>query len=236
MPSRSTVLALLALFAALGGTATAARLIDGGDIRRGTVASKQIRDRTIAQRDLARATIAALRARLTPVRSQDIADGTIALADLAPSSVDGARIADRSITAGDLVTDTITSTELGTGSVGADELGPDSVGNSEIKGNAISRNQLRTTVLRAGSVAGDFGTVPAGECAQQDLAPAGDALPADALNGTAILVGAPGTLPAGVIVDGRTTTGETLVVQVCNLGATDAVVGAQTFPYVAFGT
>ena len=40
------LVALLALFLALGGPAQAKRLIDGADIKQGTVRSKQIKDRT----------------------------------------------------------------------------------------------------------------------------------------------------------------------------------------------
>ena len=45
--------ALVALFVALGGPARAAKLIDGGDIRKGAVASKQVKDGSLRTRDLA---------------------------------------------------------------------------------------------------------------------------------------------------------------------------------------
>jgi hypothetical protein len=236
MPSRSTVIALVALFAALGGTATAAKLINGKKIRKGTVTTRQVKDRTLTRRDLSRATIAALKGRLGPVGSEQIIDGSVALADLAPGSVDGTRVVDRSLTAGDLVTDTITSTELGTGSVGDDELGENSVGNSEIKGNAISRNQLRPSVLRAGTVTLTLGDVPAGGCAQQTAAGAANQIPAGAFTNTAILIGAPAALPDGLEVSGRSPDGNDLRIQACNHTNATVGLGELAFPYTAFGT
>ncbi len=241
MPSRSTVIALLALFAAFAGTATAAKLVNGKYIRKGTVASKQIKDGTIKQRDLHRRTIAALRKRLDPigpgaVGSREIADGSIALADLAPSSVDGSRVVDRSLTAGDLVAETITATELGTGSVGDDELAPNSVGNSEIKGNAISRNQIRPNVLRADRVGADFGDVAAGECEAQDVPGATYSIPTGAFANAAIVVGAPAGLSDGLVVEGRSPNGDDLRIQVCNLTGAPVAVGEQEFPVVTLGT
>ena len=236
MPSRPTIIALLALFAALAGTATAAKLINGKDIRKGTVASRQIKDGTLQKRDLNRRAIAALRQRLDRVGSEQIIDGSVALADLAPGSVDGARVLDRSLTAGDLVADTITSTELGTGSVGGSELGAKAVGNSEIKGNAISRNQIRPTVLRTLRVSADFGVIPAGACEARDVLGATHSIPAGSFAGAAIVVGAPAALPDGLVVEGRSPNGDDLRIQVCNLTAADVAAGAQEFPVAALGT
>ena len=83
------LVALLALFVALGGPAQARHLIDGKDIRSGTVASAQIKDRSITTRDLSPDTVRALR--VTADASIDgapssararrrpaIADGTVA--------------------------------------------------------------------------------------------------------------------------------------------------------------
>ena len=43
-PSPAMVVALIALFVALGGPAQAKRVIDGGSIRKGTITSKQIKN------------------------------------------------------------------------------------------------------------------------------------------------------------------------------------------------
>ncbi len=60
-PSFTTVIAMLALFIAIGGTATAASgLINGKKIKNGTIAGKKIKNKTITSGKIAPATIAAL--------------------------------------------------------------------------------------------------------------------------------------------------------------------------------
>ena len=46
-PSFTSVIALLALFIAIGGTATAAGLISGKSIKRGTITAKQIKKEAV---------------------------------------------------------------------------------------------------------------------------------------------------------------------------------------------
>jgi hypothetical protein len=107
------LVALLALFVALGGPAQAKHLINGKDIRRGTVASKQLKDHTITSRDLDPATVRELQTtadgsitpnKLVPgaVGGLAIADGTVAAADMADSAVTGAKIADGTLTSADI--------------------------------------------------------------------------------------------------------------------------------------
>src|SRR5690606_9911786 len=58
----ATIIALLALFVAIGGTATAASgLISGKKIKPGTLTAKQLKKKTITTNKLAPATVAALR-------------------------------------------------------------------------------------------------------------------------------------------------------------------------------
>lgn len=60
-PSASTVIACIALFIAVGGTATAASgLINGNKIKPGTVTAKQIKNKTITTSKLAPATVKSL--------------------------------------------------------------------------------------------------------------------------------------------------------------------------------
>jgi hypothetical protein len=58
-----TLLAIFALLVLIGGTATAANLINGSQIRKGTVTAKQIRNKTITVSKLSPATVASLRGR-----------------------------------------------------------------------------------------------------------------------------------------------------------------------------
>ena len=240
MPSRPTVISLLALFLALAGTATAAKLVDGGTIRKGTVGSRQIADRSLGTNELKKSAIASLRraARVGPISGEQIADGTVGLSDLAPNSVGSSQVVDRSLTAGDVANDTLTATEIGVGAVGDSELASDSVGNAEIKGQSISRNQLRTGVIRAGSVRATLGgPVANGSCAASTVTGATYSIPAAAFAGTVVEVETPATFPDGVVVTARPTTdGNDLRIQACNFTGAPVTLADSAFPFVAFGT
>ena len=125
------LIALLALFVALGGPAQAGRLISGSDIKRGTVASKQVKNRSLKERDLAPATVRALRA--TPNRS-------ITSSKLAPGSVLSESVGENALTAADLATN----------SVGTDEIAENSVGQSEIRGNGVAAAEIADNSIDGG--------------------------------------------------------------------------------------
>lgn len=58
----STVIAVIALFVAIGGTATAASgLISGSKIKPGTITAKQIKNKTITASKLSPATVKSLK-------------------------------------------------------------------------------------------------------------------------------------------------------------------------------
>ena len=61
------VVALLALFIALDGPATAARLIDGSSIKRNSITNRQVRNGTLGTQDLSKSAIKSLKA--TPSKS-----------------------------------------------------------------------------------------------------------------------------------------------------------------------
>src|SRR5215210_565975 len=112
-PSAPMVIAVLALFVALGGPAQAAKLLNGARIKPDTVASKQIKDRSLKVRDLGRGAISALTA--TP-------DGSIGPNQLAENSVTTHALAPSSVLTGNIADNSLTAADLGTNSVGSDEL------------------------------------------------------------------------------------------------------------------
>ena len=142
-PSAPMVVALLALFVALGGPAQAKRLIDGSDIKRGTVASKQLKDRSVSERDLARKTVRALRA--TP-------NGSIAAAKLADSAVTGRALAPDSVHSGHVGDNTLGAADLATNSIGTDEIAENAVGQSEIRGNGVAAAEIADNSIDGGEI------------------------------------------------------------------------------------
>jgi hypothetical protein len=142
-PSAPLLVALLALFVALGGPAHAERLINGAKIKRNSVGSKQIKDRSVRSRDLAPATVRTLRA--TPDRSitdADLAEGAVTSRALAAGSVESASVGDNSLGAADLATN----------SVGTDEIADNAVGQSEIRGNGVAASEIADNSIDGGEI------------------------------------------------------------------------------------
>jgi hypothetical protein len=142
-PSAPLLVALLALFVALGGPAHAERLISGAKIKRNSIGSKQIKDRSLRGRDLAPAAVRALRA--TPDRSvtaPKLADNSITTRALAPDSVQSGSIGDGTVGAADLATN----------SVGTDEIADNAVGQSEIRGNGVAASEIADNSIDGGEI------------------------------------------------------------------------------------
>jgi hypothetical protein len=142
-PSPSAVIAAVALFVAVGGPAQAAKLIDGGDIRRGTVGSKQLKDRSIKARDLTPAAVRSLKA--TPERS-------IAADKLADDAVTTRALAAGSVLTGTVGDDSLTAADLAPNSVGADEVEDNAVGQAEIRTNGVGASEIAAQSIDSGEV------------------------------------------------------------------------------------
>jgi hypothetical protein len=106
-PSFATVVALLALFVALGGPAEAAKVVK-------RVTSRDVKDHSLKVRDLSRGAVKTLQ---TP------RDGSVTAGKLAPGAVTSTAIADRSISAGDIAINSLSATQIADGSLNAREIG-----------------------------------------------------------------------------------------------------------------
>ena len=112
-PSLATVIALVALFVALGGPAEAARLIG----------SAQIKDRSIKERDINRRAVKSLK---TP------RNGSVTASKLAAGAVGSAAVADRSIG----------MVDLAPGSVGASEIRASSIDTSDVADGSLDARDI----------------------------------------------------------------------------------------------
>jgi hypothetical protein len=112
-PSGPLLIAILALFVALGGPAEARRLLTGKDVR----------DRSLQTRDLSRKAVKQLRT--TP-------PGSVRRRALASGAVSGRELADAAVTAG----------KLAPGAVGPAQLAPTAVGSAQIAANAVGPREL----------------------------------------------------------------------------------------------
>ena len=103
----SNVIAVLALFVALGGGAYAAHVakknsVTSRSIKNGAVTSADVKDNGLTGKDIADSSLSGTDVDDGSIRSADIADGSVIGSDVADSSVTGADVADGSISADDI--------------------------------------------------------------------------------------------------------------------------------------
>jgi hypothetical protein len=194
-PSPAMVVALIALFVALGGPAQARKLLDGKELRKGSVTGRAIKDGSIAKADLSKATVRSLTA--TPansVRSTQIADGQILAPDLGVGAVGSAQLA--------------------SGAVSASKLAADSVG-----GGSVANGSLQTVDIGSftGSVMVDFGQFDGGnnrcQVADAPATPAGGGQPN--LSDDVIAISPPTGFSDYMTVNARPLSGNVLRIRAC---------------------
>ena len=133
-PSAALVIALLALFVAVGGPAEAARLIG----------SKQVANRSLKTEDLSRKAVRTLQR--TPRRSV----GERALAD---AGVTTPKLRDGAVTSVKVAPAAIGGTQLAPGAVGARELRAGAVGPAHLADGAVSGSKVADGTLDSRDVA-----------------------------------------------------------------------------------
>lgn len=126
-PSPALVIACIALFAALTGSAIAAGVgkntVRSPQIVDGTIRTVDIRDNAVAAGKIAPNAVDTTEIAENGVDSSDVAPDSLTAQDLGPASVTSSEVADQSLTANDLGPDSVGSSELQAGSVRASELG-----------------------------------------------------------------------------------------------------------------
>jgi hypothetical protein len=233
-PSAAMLVALLALFVALGGPAQAKHLINGSDIRKGTISSTQIKDRTIAARDLSTSTVRALQA--TP-------DGSIGASKLAPGAVGGAAIADGSVSSADLSDGTVGAADISEGAIGSSKVADGAVTGAKIADGTLTTADIARFSGAFRILAEDLGTIKAHACWSREprgLAPeaAGADISQDALlvaprssfNGQTFSFNYRNSLPS----TNDATAVSRFVLTLCNRTDADAAPGSVAFSYVVF--
>jgi hypothetical protein len=150
------VVALLALFAALDGPATAARsaarLLDGKAIKGNSITSAKIHNGTLGTQDLSKKAITTLQATpVSGVATPQLRDGAVTGPKIAAKAVDGGKLGDGAVGGSQLAPDAVTASKLADGSVG---------------GAAVADGNLQTTDLGDfyGIVSVDFKAFKINDC------------------------------------------------------------------------
>jgi hypothetical protein len=123
-PSAALVIALLALFIAVGGPAEAARLIGGKDVK----------DRSLGTRDLSKKAVRDLRS--TPRRS-----------------VGERALAEGGVTTSKLRDGAVTSVKVAPATIGSSQLAPGAVGSRELRAGAAGQVQLADGAVNGAKIA-----------------------------------------------------------------------------------
>jgi hypothetical protein len=112
-PSPALVVALIALFVALGGPAGAASLIRGSQIKKNSITSRQIKNHSLSTKDLSRRAVRSLR--ITPagsVTESKLANGAVTSAKLGGAAVTGAKLARASVGPIQVADHSLTATDI----------------------------------------------------------------------------------------------------------------------------
>ena len=241
-PSAGTLIALVALFVALGGPAEAARLINGKLIKRGTIRSAQVKDRSLSTRDLTNTAVRSLmRTPSGSIGTSQLAAGAVTADRLAPGSVGGVAVADESLTAGDIASGAIGNAELRTGAVTRSKIAGNAVAQSELVSGAVTSDEVgdgslagRDVGAFTGAITADFGAVPANQCEAQEFDVAPVAAGAD-ITDDAIVVTPPAAFPDALTLLAKPASATRIRLVACNptaLPAADVASGA--FRYLSF--
>ena len=184
-PSPALLIACIALFAALSGSAIAAgvaknsvrsaQIVNGTvrtiDLRDGAVNSAKVADQALTADDLGPDSVNTDEIAENAVGSSEVAPDSLAAGDLAPNSVGTSEVADN----------TLTQNDLGPDSVGASEITADAVGSSEIATDSVRSAELGPIVQRTSApqaiAAGANGSVSV-DCAPGEQVISGGGQPA----------------------------------------------------------
>jgi hypothetical protein len=217
------LVALLALFVALGGPAQAAHVVDGvaAKLKRGSVTSKQVKDRSLAVSDLSRKAVRKLQR--TPrgsVTESRLHNGAVTPGKLARGAVRSTAIADRAVQGGD----------IGLGAVGGLEVADNSLTGADVADGGLNARDI-------GRFWGRFSitipAVPKYQCWQGDpvgLAP--ERSGAD-ISGDVIKVTPGAAWPSALTFAARvSTTGSRFTILACNPTSVAVAAVAVPFNYV----
>jgi hypothetical protein len=159
-PSPALVIACVALFAALSGSAMAAKFaVRSAQIVNGTIRTVDLRDNAVSSPKIADAAVTAT----------DLGTDSVGSDEIAKDAVNSDEIAKDAVKADEIAPEAVASSEVANQSLTQDDLGPNSVGSSELQAGAVRASELgpivqvsNSTGIAAGANGGVSVQCPAG--------------------------------------------------------------------------
>jgi hypothetical protein len=173
-PTTGTVLSVVAITLALGGTGYAATKIGTAQLKDGSVTSAKIKD--------------------GGVKSSDLASGAVTGAKIDAGAVDSAQIAGGAVTAGKIASAAVDGTKIAAGAVGTSKIAAGAVGTTQIAAAAVNGSKIAAASID------DTKVVPAsltGASIKPASIPAADIAAGSFITGTGLSQSSAGTLPSG---------------------------------------
>jgi hypothetical protein len=162
--SYANVMATIAVFIALGGSAYAAT---------------QLKKNSVGSRQLKKNAVTAAKIKDGAITASKIQDGAVSAGKLSGNAVTTSNITDKAITGGKLADGAVTDSKLASGAIGVGKLAPNSVTGAEVAPGSLNTTDL-AGIDFTGAIHGDAGAVAAHSCTTADIqlpgAEVGDAL------------------------------------------------------------
>lgn len=246
------VVALLALFIALDGPATAARLIDGATIKRNSVTNRQVRNGTLGTQDLSKSAIKSLR--VTPSKSvgaKQLRDGAVTAKAVGPKAVDASKLADGAVGNTQLAAKAVDAAKVADGAIGSSQLAPGAVSSTRIADGAVGAGAIADGGLQTkdlgdfyGAISVNFDPFAPNTCQVAPITPIPSAPAQNNVIADDVVSVSPSTSgwPDLIVVTANPGAGNTLRIVACRVGSEGGDANgfidppATTFQYVAFDT
>lgn len=217
-PSISTVIALVALFVALGGPAQARKLVGAADIKNGAITAKHIKAKSIT----------ANRLKPRALSTANLSRRAITALQTTPlNEVDGSKVADKSLQGVDIADAALGQSQLASGSVASEEIVDGGLEGADV-GGFIGRSEF------------DFGELGAGTCKQATAAASPIPGRSRDLSDDVVIVTPDPSLQTdfaggkGISLFGRAEAPATIGIVLCNHSGAAMIVGRRVFRYISF--
>ena len=143
--SSAHVIALAALFVALGGTAYAAATVSTNDIKDGAVTTDKIRNKAVTRQKIADDAVVRRTIKDNAVKTLKIANAAVTNTKVGPDAVDSSKVLDGSIGTTELADAGVTTGKLADAAVDNTKLADASVSSPKLAANAVTAGKLAIT-------------------------------------------------------------------------------------------